>query len=208
MAETNARQRRAAARAERRAASPSPENEHDDGEASHHEAVDALRTAASAAIAGAAVGAAQALARRRHGDSSDDGRDPEADLRDERDEADDADESDDEQPTAPEEEIATTEREQERVEPSAPPMSADDTRRTVEEARRRLRDLRGVDAESVSSVRRTSDGWCVGLEVVEVRRIPESTDVLATYEVELDDDGGLIAFERTARYHRSGAERG
>jgi len=41
-----------------------------------------------------------------------------------------------------------------------------------------------------------------------VHRIPESTDVLATYELDLDEEGHLITFERTARYHRSEADRG
>jgi hypothetical protein len=77
----------------------------------------------------------------------------------------------------------------------------------VERARRQLRELRGADAESVSSIRRTSDGWRVGLEVVELHRIPESTDVLATFEVTLDGDGNLLTFERTRRYYRSEAER-
>jgi hypothetical protein len=45
----------------------------------------------------------------------------------------------------------------------------------------------------------------VTLEVVELRRIPESTDVLASYEVELDGDGNFLSFERGGRYSRSQA---
>jgi hypothetical protein len=74
-------------------------------------------------------------------------------------------------------------------------------------AREVLRSLRGVDAESVSGVARTPQGWRVRLEVVELRRVPESTDVLASYDVDLDDDGDLVRFERGRRYHRSQAER-
>jgi hypothetical protein len=48
----------------------------------------------------------------------------------------------------------------------------------------------------------------VTLEVVELRRIPESTDVLASYDVELDGDGGFLRFERGRRYNRSQAEGG
>jgi hypothetical protein len=74
------------------------------------------------------------------------------------------------------------------------------------QARELLRSLRGVDAESVSGLARTPNGWKVTLEVVELRRIPESTDVLASYEVELDDDGKFLGFERGRRYHRAQAE--
>ena len=78
----------------------------------------------------------------------------------------------------------------------------------AEHARELLRSVRGVEAESVSAVARTPDGWRVALEVVELRRIPDSTDVLASYEVELDDKGGFLGFERGRRYNRSQAEGG
>lgn len=74
------------------------------------------------------------------------------------------------------------------------------------QARELLRSLRGVDAESVSGIARTANGWKVTLEVVELRRIPESTDVLASYEVGLDGDGKFLGFERGRRYHRAQAE--
>ena len=78
----------------------------------------------------------------------------------------------------------------------------------ADQARELLRSVRGVEAESVSGLTRTSSGWTVTLEVVELRRIPESTDVLASYEVELDGDGKLLGFERGHRYTRSQAEAG
>lgn len=73
------------------------------------------------------------------------------------------------------------------------------------QARELLRALRAVEAESVSGVVRTQSGWKVTLEVVEMRRIPESTDVLASYDVELDGDGKFLGFERGGRYYRSQA---
>jgi hypothetical protein len=76
------------------------------------------------------------------------------------------------------------------------------------QARELLRSVRGVEAESVSGIRRTPHGWKVTLEVVELRRIPESTDVLASYEVELDGEGDFLGFERGRRYSRSQAEDG
>lgn len=70
-------------------------------------------------------------------------------------------------------------------------------------ARELLRSVRGVDAESVSGIGRTPNGWTVTLEVVEVERVPDSTDVLASYAVELDDDGNVLAYERLRRYYRA-----
>jgi Gas vesicle synthesis protein GvpO len=84
----------------------------------------------------------------------------------------------------------------------------DEVTKMADQAHELLRSVRGVEAESVSGLTRTSNGWKVTLEVVELRRIPESTDVLASYEVELDGDGKLLGFERGRRYTRSQAEGG
>jgi hypothetical protein len=199
MAKTTARDRRAEAREKRRSKATDDATIDEAVEAVEGDPADALRTAASAAIAAAAVGAARALAaRRRHedGDEEDGPVDDEPDEPEASAEPEEPDESD-----APEE--------PEEHEDPAPrgPVNAGDARRIVDRAREQLSELHGAEAESVSAVRRTADGWRVGLEVVEVHRVPESTDVLATYEVELDGDGELITFERTTRYYRSEADR-
>jgi hypothetical protein len=58
------------------------------------------------------------------------------------------------------------------------------------------------DVESVISVQRNDEGWQVGVEVVESHRIPDSADILATYEVCVDEDGELLSYRRTRRYAR------
>lgn len=74
-------------------------------------------------------------------------------------------------------------------------------------ARRAIAELMGRDPEAVSGVQRgDDDGWLVTIEFVELERIPQSTDVMATYEVELDDGGELTGYRRTRRYVRSQAE--
>ena len=80
-----------------------------------------------------------------------------------------------------------------------------EARRVVETAREQLAALLGKEADSVSGLDRNGDGWVVTLEVVEVARIPESTDVLASYEVELDGDRNLVRYARRRRYYRSQA---
>jgi hypothetical protein len=86
--------------------------------------------------------------------------------------------------------------------------SGDEIAEIATQARELLRSVRGVEAESVSGIGRTPNGWKVTLEVVELRRIPESTDVLASYEVELDGGGDFLGFERGRRYSRSQAADG
>ncbi|SEO90930.1 gas vesicle protein GvpO [Actinacidiphila rubida] len=61
--------------------------------------------------------------------------------------------------------------------------------------------------DGASSVARTDDdGWRVGVDVVEVPRIPDTTSLMATYEVELGPDGTVRSYHRTRRYRRSEAD--
>ncbi len=76
------------------------------------------------------------------------------------------------------------------------------------EAARQLLELTGKAAEGVTSLQRTDDGWRVQVEVVEVRRIPDTTDVLSSYEVAFDDDRNLVSVAETRRYRRSQVEEG
>ena len=69
-------------------------------------------------------------------------------------------------------------------------------------ARGLLAELTGRPPESVLGLARDEDGWKVTVEVVELSRVPTSTDVLGCYVVALDSDGGLLGYERVARYQR------
>jgi hypothetical protein len=76
----------------------------------------------------------------------------------------------------------------------------------VRRAYRQIAELTGGPVEGVLGVKRTDDGWVVMFEVVELRRIPDSTDVLASYAVTVDKDGELQEYKRTKRYYRSQVE--
>jgi hypothetical protein len=73
------------------------------------------------------------------------------------------------------------------------------------DARRQLAELTGRPAESVLGLRKDEDGWKVAVEVVELSRVPNSTDLLGLYVVTLDDDGELVGYERVRRYQRGQA---
>ncbi len=65
-----------------------------------------------------------------------------------------------------------------------------------------IAELTGKQPEGVTGVEPAEDGWIVGVEVVEDRRIPSSTDILATYETEFDVSGELLSYRRVRRYAR------
>ncbi|MFI8986703.1 gas vesicle protein [Streptomyces antimycoticus] len=93
--------------------------------------------------------------------------------------------------------------ERERSRPRRPVLDARDAARS---AARHVEGLTGRAAEGVTSLERGEDGWVIGIEVVETHRIPDSTDILAEYQVELDDHGELASYRRTERYYRGRGE--
>jgi hypothetical protein len=219
---TEAQRKRADARERRRTQSrPASDKRSDDSTdengSAEEQPLDAVKQAAKVAAAGAAVGAAAAAARVLTSRGDDDEPEPEEETEtapqaeqepqepqgpdepQEPEQLESSEENDDDQSSA------VAER---RVEEERPGATPEDARRTVQRAREQLEALLERPVESVSSFERTHDGWLVTLEVVEVSRIPESTDVLASYELELDDDRNLRRYARVRRYNRSQADLG
>ena len=79
-------------------------------------------------------------------------------------------------------------------------------REAVGRVRRDFPSLLGRPIESVLGVERADDGWLVAVQIVELERIPRSTDVLGAYAVELDEQGELIGYRRRRRFIRSQAD--
>jgi hypothetical protein len=76
----------------------------------------------------------------------------------------------------------------------------------VEKAKAQISELTGHPADGVSASKQTDDGWTLTVEVVELERIPSSTDILGSFQVTLDDDGNVTEYERTHRYYRNRAD--
>jgi Gas vesicle synthesis protein GvpO len=75
-------------------------------------------------------------------------------------------------------------------------------------ARETIQDLTGYPPESVSGLQWDGESWLVTVDVCELERVPSTTDLLATYVVQLDDGGGLLGYKRTKRFVRGQAEEG
>jgi hypothetical protein len=73
-------------------------------------------------------------------------------------------------------------------------------------ARETVQDLTGYPPEAVSGLQWDGESWLVTVDVLELERIPNTTDLLATYVVQLDDNGGLLGYKRTKRFVRGQAE--
>ena len=73
----------------------------------------------------------------------------------------------------------------------------------VQLAKQELAGLTGLETDTVSGLRHDGEGWHVTVELVDLRRIPPSSDVLESYEVLLDEDGEILSYERVRRYTRA-----
>lgn len=80
-------------------------------------------------------------------------------------------------------------------------------REVIEHVRRELPALLGHPVEAVLGLEpEDGKGWNVTVQVVELSRIPHSTDVLGVYTVTLDQKGELQSYKRRRRYYRNQAD--
>jgi Gas vesicle synthesis protein GvpO len=90
--------------------------------------------------------------------------------------------------------------------------SSNGTVKAAEVARRargQMEELTSQPVEGVRAVRRDDDGgWEVIVDVLELERIPSSTDVLGSYALLLDEQGEVREYRRVRRYHRNQVEEG
>lgn len=75
----------------------------------------------------------------------------------------------------------------------------------VRVAKEYLVELTGREPEAVSGLERKADGWSITLEVVEMERVPQTTDVMGSFRVQLDGEGELAGCTRVRRYYRNQA---
>jgi hypothetical protein len=81
-------------------------------------------------------------------------------------------------------------------------------RELLDAARSEVAGITGRRVETVSGLRRDGDekSWVVSVEVLEMERVPNTMDLLASYDVTLSEDGDVLGFERRRRYHRAAAD--
>jgi hypothetical protein len=65
-----------------------------------------------------------------------------------------------------------------------------------------VEELTGYRAEAVTALEWDGEQWRVTVDALELSRIPNTTDLLGTYEVQLDEQGKLHGYRRTRRFTR------
>ena len=80
-----------------------------------------------------------------------------------------------------------------------------ESRDIAEQAVEQMQTLMSRPIEAVTGIEKDGDEWTVTLEVLELERVPSTTDVIGKYEVSLDKDGEMTGLERTRRFPRAEA---
>ena len=69
-----------------------------------------------------------------------------------------------------------------------------------------VRELTGYKPEAVTALEWDGEFWQITVDVLELARIPNTTDVIGEYIVRLDEGGTLRGYRRERRFQRSQAE--
>lgn len=71
-----------------------------------------------------------------------------------------------------------------------------------------VEELTGYEPEAVTALEWDGEFWQITVDALELSRIPNTTDVLGTYTVQLDDSGTLHGYKRMGRFVRGQADEG
>lgn len=72
----------------------------------------------------------------------------------------------------------------------------------VERLKQQMETITGLCPETVSRLDHDESGWNVGIDMLEHRSIPRTHDLLASFEVSLDDAGNIQRWRRIGQFVR------
>ena len=71
-----------------------------------------------------------------------------------------------------------------------------------------VHELTGYEPEAVTALEWDGEFWQITVDVLELARIPNTTDVIGQYVVRLDESGTLRGYRRERRFQRCQADGG
>lgn len=77
------------------------------------------------------------------------------------------------------------------------------TLKLISSAKVQMEALTGLLADSVTGISKVDSGWKMMINMLELKRIPPSTDVLVNFAADLDVEGNVTGFERSRSYLRN-----
>jgi len=71
-----------------------------------------------------------------------------------------------------------------------------------------VHELTGYEPEAITGLVWDGEFWDISVDVMELSRIPNTTDVMGSYVVQLDEQGTLRGLKRMRRFVRGSADQG
>ncbi len=71
-----------------------------------------------------------------------------------------------------------------------------DLKGLIKKTKEDLSRLTGLEPSSTIKAAREGSEWVIDVEMVEKHSIPDGMDILATYEVRVDEEGEVVGFTR------------
>ena len=65
-----------------------------------------------------------------------------------------------------------------------------------------VEELTGYEPEAVTGLEWDGELWQVTVDVLELSRVPNTTDMIGEYLVQLDEEGTLRGYKRSRRFQR------
>ena len=98
-------------------------------------------------------------------------------------------------------------RDKERQRPDSPEQKEGEMALRItelaERARQQMAEITGLKPVAVVGSYRDEEGWHITVDMLEMARLPESTDILGTYVVSLDEEGNMLEFGKKRTRIRS-----
>lgn len=69
-------------------------------------------------------------------------------------------------------------------------------RKSIDIAKEQLQSVLNLEVSSVIAASKREDGWQLTIELIERKAIPDTQDILGSYEVILDNEGDMVSYER------------
>jgi len=66
----------------------------------------------------------------------------------------------------------------------------------INAAKEQLQSILTLDVANVIAASKTDDGWDVKIDLVERKAVPDTQDLLGTYDIILDEEGNIVSYER------------
>ena len=66
----------------------------------------------------------------------------------------------------------------------------------AERAKQQLAKVTGFSPVAAVGGFKDEEGWHISVDMLEMARLPEATDIIGTYEVLLDQGGNMVKFEK------------